>query len=406
MKSPTFFRRPEGENMRRTRPLAAGIDMMLCVALLTSLLGSATHLSAQPNPYNQTFTAFESGQVRPLAITPDRKYLLAVNTPDAKLEIFDIKNDGLEHRVSVPVGLEPVAVAIRSNDEAWVVNHLSDSVSIVALNDKNSHVRRTLLVGDEPRDIVFAGQNRNRAFITTAHRGQNSPINPQLTTPSVGRADVWVFDANLASSSSSHGAEPLTILTFFADTPRALAVTPDGNRVYAASFFSGNRTASTFAGSAMSLQNPLPPFKLFDFFPFPLNVNAFGQPQPITSAIVKYDGTNWKDETGLNRDAEMMFTLPDRDVFAIDAARQSAAGSARSGRCLFAGRNDALQHDRQPGERKSLRIESGVEQHAAVRGSEPLCGRTHQARLRQCAAKSRSAALPCSTLREMSGRAI
>lgn len=35
--------------------------------------------------------------------------------------------------------------------------------------------------------------------------------------------------------------------------------------------------------------------------------------------IVKYDGTHWVDENGLNRDAEMMFTLPDRDVFAINA---------------------------------------------------------------------------------------
>ena len=306
--------------MKRQRPLAAGARTVLYAASMTIALGCATYMPGQSNPYNQTFTAFESGQVRPLAITPDRKYLLAVNTPDAKLEIFGIKNDGLDHRASLPVGLEPVAVAVRNNEEAWVVNHLSDSVSIVSLNDRNSHVKRTLLVGDEPRDIVFAGQNRSRAFITTAHRGQNLPIDPQLTTSGVGRADVWVFDANLPGSNASPGGEPLTILTFFADTPRALAVTPDGKRVYAASFFSGNRTASTFAGSVMNLQNPLPPFKLFDFFPLPLNFNAFGQPQPITSAIVRYDGANWKDETGLNRDAEMMFTLPDRDVFAIDAS--------------------------------------------------------------------------------------
>ena len=33
-------------------------------------------------------------------------------------------------------------------------------------------VARTLLVGDAPRDIVFAGTGGNRALITTAHRGQ------------------------------------------------------------------------------------------------------------------------------------------------------------------------------------------------------------------------------------------
>ena len=36
---------------------------------------------------------------------------------------------------------------------------------------------------------------RSRAFVTAAHRGQNRPGDPQLTTPGVGRADVWVFDA-------------------------------------------------------------------------------------------------------------------------------------------------------------------------------------------------------------------
>src|SRR5262245_16749841 len=78
------------------------------------------------------FTLFESGQVRPLAMTPDGKLLLVTNTPDNRLEVFRILKSGLQHRASIPVGLEPVAVAARSDDEVWVVNHLSDSVSIVA----------------------------------------------------------------------------------------------------------------------------------------------------------------------------------------------------------------------------------------------------------------------------------
>src|SRR5882672_4423527 len=35
-----------------------------------------------------SFALFESGQVRPLAISPDRHHLFAVNTPDNRLEIF------------------------------------------------------------------------------------------------------------------------------------------------------------------------------------------------------------------------------------------------------------------------------------------------------------------------------
>ncbi len=106
-------------------------------------------------------------------------------------------------------------------------------------------VVRTLLVGDEPRDIVFAGPdgNRTRVFITIAHRGQNTEYNAEeLTKPGVGRADVWVFDAD--NLGESLGGDPLTVITLFTDTPRALAATPDGAKVYAAGFHTGNRTTT------------------------------------------------------------------------------------------------------------------------------------------------------------------
>src|SRR4051812_16443416 len=150
-----------------------------------------TPLPASGNAY----TLFESGQVRPLALSPNGKLLFAANTPDNRLEIYKVKKNTLDHLASVPVGIEPVAVAARSDTEVWVVNHVSDSVSVVELDQggQSGHVVRTLLVGDEPRDIVFAGPGHKRAFITTAHRGQNIPFDPQLTTPGVGRADVWMF---------------------------------------------------------------------------------------------------------------------------------------------------------------------------------------------------------------------
>src|ERR1041385_3226519 len=192
---------------------------------------------------SSSFALFESGQVRPLALSQNKQHLFAVNTPDNRLEVFRFHGDGLRHVASIPVGLEPVAVAVRNDHEVWVVNHLSDSVSVVELGDdaRSGHVARTLLVGDEPRDIVFAGPGRRRAFITTAHRGQNSPSDPQVATPGVGRADVWVFDANQLGDNL--GGDP-TIITLFTDTPRALAVTPDGKRVYAAGFHTGNQTAT------------------------------------------------------------------------------------------------------------------------------------------------------------------
>lgn len=156
--------------------IALGALALTCATLAAQSGGGGPSIPT-PNPYSQAFTTFESGQVRPLAFTPDKQLLLATNTPDAKLEVYAVKPNGdLAHVVSVPVGLEPVAVAARTNQEAWVVNHLSDSVSIVKLDGKKSSVTRTLLVGDEPRDIVFAGPDQSKAFITTAHRGQNAPV--------------------------------------------------------------------------------------------------------------------------------------------------------------------------------------------------------------------------------------
>src|SRR5689334_452649 len=221
------------------------------IGAIATALVVPPHLAGAVN-----FVEFESGLVRPLALTPDGTRLLAVNTPDDQLEIFAVGAGGLTYTASVPVGMEPVAVAARSNTEAWVVNHLSDSISIVDLSTSPPHVVRTLLVGDEPRDVVFAGAGRTRAFITTAHRGQQRSASeissvtgagdPQLLTPSVDRADVWVFDAS--NLGTTLGGTPLKIVTLFTDTPRALAVSADGNTVYAAGFQTGNQTTCVSEG--------------------------------------------------------------------------------------------------------------------------------------------------------------
>ena len=41
-----------------------------------------------------SYTLFESGQVRPLAMSPDGSRLFALNTPDNRLEVFNIQKDG------------------------------------------------------------------------------------------------------------------------------------------------------------------------------------------------------------------------------------------------------------------------------------------------------------------------
>src|SRR5262245_30678340 len=69
---------------------------------------------------------FESGPVRPVAISADGARLFVANTPNGSLDILRIAGDGLVAESSVKVGIDPVAVAVRG-DEVWVVNHVSDS---------------------------------------------------------------------------------------------------------------------------------------------------------------------------------------------------------------------------------------------------------------------------------------
>lgn len=270
--------------------------------------------SALPGGLPQ-FVAFESGHVRPLAMMSDGARVLAVNTPDNRLEVFAVQGAELAWQQSIPVGMEPVAVAV-SGDQAWVVNHLSDSVSIVSFAHSPARVVRTLHTGDEPRDIVFAGPGFGRAFITTAHRGQNSPVEARLNTAGIGRADLWVFDRD--DPGAAVGGTPRRILTLFGDTPRALAASPDGSRVYAAIFNSGNRT--TVVRDVPTLDKA-PPF-----------ASSEGLDAPLSALILKFDGRNWLDESGRQFDGRAGLNLPDFDVFEINAlADQPTATRSWSG---------------------------------------------------------------------------
>ena len=314
--------------------------------------------SAVPTHSGAAFVTFETGQVRPLALSPDGRTLLALNTPDARLEVFTVNGGNASHVGSVVVGLEPVAVAARTNAEVWVVNHLSDSVSIVDIGATPPRVVRTLLVGDEPRDIVFAGPTDadghfSRAFITTARLGQNLPdsVPLNLTTPGTPRALVYVFNAT--NLGNTLGGSPETVIELFGDTPRALAASPDGHTVYAAVFQSGNQTTTVTEGAVCDGGSPAGPCTVDGVqvpgglsggqvpggLPAP-NVNTEGTPGPEVGLIVKRNQASglWEDELGRNWTNAVRFNLPDRDVFRIDALanppRESAA-FAHVGTVLF-----------------------------------------------------------------------
>jgi YVTN family beta-propeller protein len=172
------------------------------------VVGSATGVFAQTG-----FTNWETPHVSPIALTPSGQTMLAVNTADARLEVFSLASGMPRHTLSIPVGLDPVSVRARSESEVWVVNHISDSVSIVDLT--TGCVRQTLLTGDEPSDVVFAN---GRAFVS-------------LSQPN----KVAVYDLNSLATGP-------TLLAIQGEEPRAMAVSADGTKVYVAIFESGNAT--------------------------------------------------------------------------------------------------------------------------------------------------------------------
>lgn len=174
------------------------------------------------------FTNFESAHVSPLALTPDGTKLLAVNTANNSLEVFAVLPSGIEHAASIPVGLDPVTVRARTNNEAWVVCQVSDEISIVDLTLKAT--TRSLPTENEPADLVFAGSPQ-KAYVSCAER-----------------ESVQVFDP------SNLSAAPVEVL-LKGEQPRALAVSPDGGTVYCAFFESGNRTTAISGNDFFSTEH-------------------------------------------------------------------------------------------------------------------------------------------------------
>ncbi len=256
------------------------------IRLATRRLGEALFLAAalQAGATAQTgFVQWESPHVHPLELAPGGQQLLAVNTPDARLAVFDVSGSQPVLTAEIPVGLDPVTVRARTATEAWVVNHISDSISIVDLAAKN--VVLTLRTDDEPTDVVFAGSPQ-RAFVTC------SAVNI-----------VMVFDP------ASPGSAPVR-LAIEGEDPRALAVSPDGLTVYAAIFESSNGTTILGGGHPglsyppQVVNNPLgpwagvnpPPNDGVDFDP-PINP-ALSTPLR-TALIIFQDGNgDWKDDNG------------------------------------------------------------------------------------------------------------
>src|ERR1700751_4974235 len=80
-----------------------------------------------------SYVNFEGKQTSPVRLSADGTRLFAVNTPDARLSVFDVSLPSNPALIAeIPVGVEPSSVNPRTSDEVWVVNEVSDSISVVS----------------------------------------------------------------------------------------------------------------------------------------------------------------------------------------------------------------------------------------------------------------------------------
>ncbi|HNR53747.1 MAG TPA: hypothetical protein PKJ19_01165 [Flavobacteriales bacterium] len=281
------------------------------------------------------FVNFESAHVHPIDKTPDGTKLLVVNTANNSLEVFTLSSTGMLHNATIPVGLDPVTVRARTNTEAWVVNTISDDISIVDLTLRT--VVRSVTTENEPSDVVFAGSPL-RAFVSCAEQEM-----------------IQVFDPANLDTAPTH-------VLLKGEQPRALAVSPDGSTVYCAFFESGNQTTvipgnQFHAGGFCSVQggacttvpnvvaNPAGPYG--GIVPVPNSgatgfnppMNASNPPPPGNNSLVvrknaagqwmDANGRNWTNlvSGGLPNTGRMAgWDMPDRDVAIINANNPTTAG--------------------------------------------------------------------------------
>src|SRR5580698_8127323 len=232
---------------------------------------AAGPIAAQVPP--SEFVNFEGAQTNPIRISADGTRLFALNTPNGTLSVFSLATPSSPALIAeIPVGIEPVSVNINpsvpGNNEAWVVNQISNSVSVVSVS--KGIVTDTVYAKAEPSDIVFAGSGLAFVSIARSHL-------------------VNVYSA------STHAL--VQSISLAGEEPRSLAVSPDGSTVYVAFALSGNQTTIVPSSKA-----PAPPPPVNPALPAP----------PQVGLIVAATDPVWKRAIG--------YTMPDNDVAAISTS--------------------------------------------------------------------------------------
>ncbi len=251
--------------------------LALSILALLVALPAAASLKRHEQAGHLTFA---SPQSRPLALSPDGSLLLVASTTSGLVDVIDTGSNTVIQQVTV--GMEPVGIAFKPDgSEAWVANHVSDSVSVIVTDPASPaflHVTETIqaLNGgvtefDEPVAVAFA--NDAKAYVSLSSRNQVAIIDT-ATYAVTGLLDITAQD------------------------PRAMRVA--NGRLYVAAFESYNQSQLSVCANLEGdgqIGSPCS-MGLLDFVDFATDPNL--------PASVKNITTNPN--------------LPDRDLFVFDTA--------------------------------------------------------------------------------------
>ncbi|MCA8968967.1 MAG: hypothetical protein KDC95_04265 [Planctomycetes bacterium] len=190
MQSPSHLR--SRNDRKRT---ARGYVLPLIAAFAITATGESTHAQGRTAYLN-----FETPQVKPIQVARigGHDWILACNTPDNSLEIYDCETNEFVDRIGV--GLEPVSVRWNATtSRAYTANMVGDSVSTIALAVDTqgklvARLDRTEWVGEEPMDIEFSADGQ-QCFVTLQTAGAIAWLDAMSLAPfGAGTGKIHLFD--------------------------------------------------------------------------------------------------------------------------------------------------------------------------------------------------------------------
>lgn len=194
---------------------------IVAIAAVAAVPSSAGRARRHEAPGSQLFT---SPQSNPIALEPGGDLLLVASTTSNRVDAIDASTNAFIGRILV--GIDPSGIAFKPDGtEAWVTNHISDTVSVI---DTDSASSSYLRVVETVQDVDGNGQTSFDEPVGVAFKGDGTEAYVTLSSAN----DVAVVDtATYQVTGRIH---------IPAQDPRAVAVS--GNFLYVAAFESGNTT--------------------------------------------------------------------------------------------------------------------------------------------------------------------